>query len=506
MKNALRSALIVSLLTLAGHLVLFCIQIATAAFFGASGDMDAYLAASTLPSYIVTVLFGSIGFVFIPFFINYKSKNIEHKAYELALNLLNVCLLILGVITLLGILFARPILQLTAPGLGPQSINLAVKVAVVTWPTILVSGPVYLLASIYQAEKKFFWQAVVPLVGAVANLVLLFLVVQRMGVVGLALATTFGVVVQVFLLTKILTSKVKYKPKIDWHSSDLRELFRVALPMISVAIVTKSTPIIDRYFASNFNTGSISHLNYAYKIATVVAALISIGGSTVIFPRMALDVANNNINGLRSTISQGVRLMWAMIAPVVMIGTSLAMPAVSIFLKRGEFGASDVVAVADILKIYLFAVIGMALGNVTTKGFYALKETKILAMIGFFEALAYGVYTYFLARYFGVIGIAAGCVLYFTISIIWQFWVLNLKTGGYRGAVLIGSFLRTSFSAGLAGLTSYSISLFSGDNFIKILSGGLLGVICYLGFLKLSSSQELELILNLFKKKTDSKV
>ena len=153
MKHAFRSALIVSLLTLAGHGVLFLTQMIIAAYFGATSEMDAYLAASTLPSYLVTIIMGSLGYVFIPVFVEHRSRGTEGRAYDLALSLLNWCSLILGMATLLGIVFARELIHLSAPGLSSKTMDLAVQVAIVTWPTILASGPLYLLSRIYQIGR-----------------------------------------------------------------------------------------------------------------------------------------------------------------------------------------------------------------------------------------------------------------------------------------------------------------------------------------------------------------
>lgn len=285
MKNAFRSALIITLFTFLSQIVVFVSQIIVAAFFGANAEMDAFLAANTLPQYIITVLLGSLGFVFIPVFIDYKEKGNMEEANKLATSLFNNCLVFLGVITIIGILFAKPLLQLTAPGLNESSLNIGVKVAIITWPTILATGAFSLLSNIYQAEKKFGWQAAVPFIGAVINLLLLLLLCRWLGVVGLAIAATSSIVIQVVLLLKIIITPAKYKFNLNWKDESIQQVFRLALPLILVTFLTKFTPLIERYLASELSEGSISHLNYAFKIAGVITVLISVGGTTVIFPK-----------------------------------------------------------------------------------------------------------------------------------------------------------------------------------------------------------------------------
>ena len=497
MRNAFRSAFIITVFTFSGQVVLFVAQIITAAMFGASADMDAFLAANTLPQYVISVLLGSLGFVFIPLFIDYKTNGNEEKAYELGMSLFNNCILFLGIITILGILFVKPLLQITAPGLSPKELETGMKVAIITWPTIVASGALSLLSSIYQAEKKFGWQAAVPFIGAVVNLIMLWILARWLGVIGLAVATTCGVVVQVFLLIPILTQRKKYKFSLNWNDGSIHHIVKLVTPLILVAIVTKFTPIVDRYLASGLGEGSISHLNYAFKVTTIISVLISAGGATVIFPKMALDAATGNLSALRGTLSMGLRIMFLIIAPVVTIGISLSLPIIVILFNRGEFTSADSVAVASILKIYLFALMAMCLGNVTGKGFYVLKDTKTLAIFGVIETISYAVYTIFLTKWLGVIGIAIGYVIYFNISLIWQLLILNYKTGNYRGRTIIISFAKTILAAVSAGILSYVVSIFTPVIMLQIILGSVVGLTTFIAVLYLLGSKEIAVIRNI---------
>ncbi|MDZ7646834.1 MAG: lipid II flippase MurJ [Cytophagales bacterium] len=148
MKDAFRSVFIITVFTFSSQLILFVCQIVAASFFGAGNELDAFLAASTLPQYIISVLLGSLGFVFIPFFIDLKTNANQAKAYRLMVSIFNNCIVFLGLITVVGIIFAKPLLELTAPGLGPAALEIGVKVAIITWPTILASGALSFLTEV----------------------------------------------------------------------------------------------------------------------------------------------------------------------------------------------------------------------------------------------------------------------------------------------------------------------------------------------------------------------
>ena len=494
MKRAFRSALIITIFTFSTQLVLFIGQIIAAAKFGAGSEMDAFLAASTLPQYVITVLLGSLGFVFIPYFIDRKTNGNQEQAYKLAANLFNNSIFFLGLITIMGIVFARPFMMMTAPGLSPQSLDLGVKVSIITWPTVLATGALSLLLSIYQAEKKFSWQAIVPFIGAVIHLILLILLIPSLGVIGLAFASTCGVIVQVILLLRVLIRHDKYQFRLDWGDAEFHQILKLVAPLVLVAIVTKFTPLIDRFLASGLPEGSISHLNYAFKVATVASLLISVGGSTVIFPKIASDVSTFNTNALKGTISFGLRFMWVIIAPVITIGISLSLPMINILFNRGEFTGSDSIVVADLLKIYIVALIGMCLGTVTSKAYYALKDTRTLAVFGIIEAVAYAIYTVYLMKWLGVIGIAIGYMIYFNISLLWQLLILRFKLGNSGGYTLTRSYAITLVAAVVGGGVAYIVVKIASISLVQVAVGGFLGLLSYAMVLFLLNSREFKLI------------
>jgi putative peptidoglycan lipid II flippase len=501
MKNALRSAFIITLFSFTSQLVLFIAQILAAAFFGADTDMDAYLAAVTLPQYVISVLLGSLAFVFIPVFVDYKVRGVEQDAYAVAASLFNNCMVVLSILAVLGIIFARPLIELTAPGLRAETMDLAVKVAIITWPSILATGAVSLLSSIYQAEKKFGWQAAVPFIGAAVNVLLLLLLAKSLGVLGLAVATTASVVVQALLLVRII-AKPSYRFSFDWKSPAIRQILRLLFPLIFVAVLTKFTPLIERFLASQLPEGTISHLNYAFKIAGALTILITIGGSTVIFPKMAAVSSDNDFEQLRKTISLGMRLMWLIIAPIVSIGFVLAVPVVKLLFERGEFSGSDSTAVAEIFQIYLLALIGMCLGNITGRGFYVMKDTRTLGIFGTFEVIAYCIYTYFLARWLGITGIVIGYVIYFNISLLWQLVVLDVRLKGARSPGDVRSIITIAVAAFVGGIFTLQVRQLIGTEtpWLIVPVAAAAGLASYALSLLLLKSPEIKMVLEIFRK------
>lgn len=494
MRKAIFSTLSITAFRVVWLAVAFISQIVIAGFFGAKSGMDAFIAANTLPQYIITVLMGSLGFVFIPAFIDYKAKGCQDEAWGLASNMINLCLLLFGVITIAGLIFARPILQLITPGLGPEAIEIGTRISIIVWPTVLLTAMMTLLSSIYQAQGRFFWQAAVPVIGALVNLGMLVLLARWWGVVGLAVATTASILIQVGLLVKVISGPGKYRLGLNWRDPGIQQVFRLFLPLVIVGFFTKFTPLVERYLASGLGEGSISHLNYAFRFMSVAAILISSGISTVIFPMMSRNVSSEDMGALKNTMSISLRMMWFCIAPIIAIGFSLCLPLIAIFFQHGEFDFKDTLAVAGILRIYLFALIGICLANVTGRGFYVLKDTKTVAIVGIFESILYVIYTVFLARLLGVIGIVIAYAIYSNASLLWQSLILRFKTGNSGGRGITVSFIKTAMAAVITAIVTYLVTSAIKTGLMQLIFGGLTGMAVYLAVLHLTGSREIKVI------------
>src|SRR3972149_3626424 len=102
MKFAARAIISMTAFTLAGQALAFVMQMVMAEKFGAKMEMDSFLAATTIPQYVTTIVVGALGSVLIPVFVGLKSKSFESEAYKTVSILINGGVLFLGLFSLVG--------------------------------------------------------------------------------------------------------------------------------------------------------------------------------------------------------------------------------------------------------------------------------------------------------------------------------------------------------------------------------------------------------------------
>src|SRR5262249_1037469 len=119
-------------------------------------------------------------------------------------------------------------------------------------------------------------------------------------------------------------------------------------------------------------------------------------------------------------------------------------PLITSIFVRGQFTGSDAIAVSGLLQIYLIALAGTCTGSLTGRCFYALQDTRTLAIVGTIETFAYAGYAAWLTKHLAAAGLAWAYVAYFNVSVLWQIAVLRHKLRGVDGGRMAASMVKTA--------------------------------------------------------------
>lgn len=484
----------VSALSLVGMIVSFFIQTAIAKHFGATDELDAFLAASTFPQYVVAVLTGSLGVVFIPIFIDHLNGKADGAAWEVASSVFNLTSLFLLLVVALGILFADPIVRMAFPGLSPEAISLTVYMTRILWPSIIFSGWISLISGIYQAHESFLWPALVSALGLAATLFLFLILRVSLGIEALAWSTLIAAGLQAALLLPIFLRAGRFELSWKWLPG-VRQTWLLLWPLFLSGFFIRATSIVDRYVASSLPAGSISHLGYASKILALASVLISTGLATVLFPRMASSASLRDMGQLKNTVSNALRMIWLVVSPITAWLVLLSVPLVTVLLERGAFHREDSLAVGVLLAWYAISLTGTSVGAITGRVFYVLQDTRTPSIMGVLEMLAYLMYTPLLAAWYGTIGVAVAYGIYFTASVAWHAYYIWSALGRSRPVRLWRSFLEILLATAISSCVVWWAASRTSEPWMQVLLAGISGFCSYILLLKLMGSRELEMLI-----------
>src|SRR6185436_17132025 len=145
-----------------------------AALFGASNAMDAYNVAFRIPN-LVRDLFaeGAMSSAFVPTFTRKLTTEGKDKAWRLGNNILNALLVITGVLVLIGIIFAPPIVAVFAGDYGtvPGKLELTVLLTRIMLPFLTCVALAAALMGMLNSLHQFFIPALSPAMFNVATII-----------------------------------------------------------------------------------------------------------------------------------------------------------------------------------------------------------------------------------------------------------------------------------------------------------------------------------------------
>jgi len=343
--------IVVGALVLSVKFIAAAKEMAMAWRYGVSGEVDAYLLALAITTWLPVILSSVSLVVFIPRLA--ALNEIERRLYIGELNLI-YALLAVGVFGL-TVLVGPSVAAWIASDLKSETIELA-RMAVI-WLSPISAFIVFIgyFSLRLQSRRKFGY----TLYEAMPALFILLLVLTLPGHTGIA-PVLWGTVIGFGIQTLVLTGMTHRADGSVGHLS----LPNFASPawygiagaigvmLMSQLINGLNTPI-DQVFAARVGDNAIATLGYANRVIALATAL----GATVI-ARAALPVFSAAAISEAADTARRQALTWAALmlvagAAAAFIGWNLSEFVVGLLFERGAFGASDTERVGSVLRIAL---------------------------------------------------------------------------------------------------------------------------------------------------------
>jgi putative peptidoglycan lipid II flippase len=413
-----QSAFKVSLGGLFGLVTGLASQMIIASFFGAGAEMDAFLTALVVPVYFQAVLLSGLPFVFIPAFVEAETVRDDNQAWALAGTFFCLTAVILASVAVGGSLFAHRIIAISAPGLSPEKSHLAAQMLSVLMFVVPFTGLGTLTRGIQNARNRFFWPAVAPAVGSVGNVAVLLCLHRSVGPAALA----WGYLVAGILsasLTIVPVLRHGWKSLIPLNDSRVHDMAKLIAPFILFGILTRSTSVFERYFASSLPDGDLSYLGYAGRVARILIAVLGSAIATAAFPTMARAHAQRGESGLVEETEHGFRLTVAVAFPAWALFGALSVPLVAVLFERGAFQHVATLATSRIVPIVVLgALVFRMIGNLTTRVYYVTKDTHTVPMVVAVTTVVYVLLAKALVDARGYVGLALAQPLHSGLAIL----------------------------------------------------------------------------------------
>ena len=465
MRSVARSAGVISAATFLSRVLGLVREQVFAAQFGAGFAVDAFQVAFRVPN-LLRDLFaeGAMSAAFVPTLSRAQERGGPEAALRLTNLVINFLLVVVSAICLVGILAAPWIVRVLAPGFAavPGKLELTTLMTQIMTPFLVLVSTAAAVMGFLNTRRVFFIPAVAPAMlnlGLIASGFLIAPLCPRFGlepVVGMAFGTLLGGLGQLLVQVPALRAQgYRWRPVVSFRDPDVLRMVSLMTPAAVGIAAVQVNNFVSTFLASQLPEGSVSWLNYAYRLMQLPIGLFGVAVATVTLAEVARHAAQQNIAGLKETLSFSLRLVFLLTLPATLILLALSRPIVALLYQHGKFGASDTMETARALWGYAVGLAAFSGVRVMVPAYYSLGLARIPVMISFVSIGATVVLNFLLMGPMAHAGLALATSIGSVLNFVLLFWMLRSRIGGIGGRSLATSVAKIATAAVVAGVAAW---------------------------------------------------
>ena len=391
--SLIKSASIVSLLTLASRITGLVRELLIASTFGASAMTDAFNVAFRIPNFFRR-LFGEGAFsqAFVPVLAATRAQHGLESTHLLIDRVGTVLLWALLATCVVGVLASPWLVWAMASGLqqDPRGFDVAVVMTRWMFPYIGFMSLVALAAGVLNTWKRFAVPAFTPVLLNLCMIGAAWLGGPWFKTLGLEpiYALCGGVLAGGALQLAVQLAALRnmdLMPRIAWRWAAIRAAWAdpgtknvasLMVPALLGVSVAQISTLINTQIASHLPSGSVSWLTYADRLMEFPTALLGVALGVVLMPQLALASAGADAKKYSALLDWGLRIVVLLSVPCSIGLLIFAKPLVAVLYHYGAFTAVDVNQTALALKGWGAGLVGIVAIKVLAPGYYASQDIK----------------------------------------------------------------------------------------------------------------------------------
>lgn len=438
---------IVAAATIISKVVGLVRQVAIGAAFGTDAIAEAYNFAYIVPGFLL-ILLGGINGPFYSAIVSVLAKRKKEEAAPLVETMTTLVGVVLLAVTILLVVFAGNLIDLTTPGLdqrpdGELIKAIATRQLQIMAPMAVLAGLIGIGFGTLNVANQYWLPSISPLLSSITVVIAVAFLGLQLGKniyaaenviysgAILAVGTTAGAILQwaVQLVAQARIGMGGLRLRFDFNQPGVREIMKIMLPATFSSGMLYINWQINSIFAS-YIPGAASGLNYANLLVQTPLGVISNIVLVPLLPIFSRLTDPQDWGELKQRIRQGLILSAFTMLPLGALMIALSQPIVNLVYKRGAFDQKASDLVASLLVAYgvgMFVYLGR---DVLVRVFYALGDGNTPFRISLFNIVLNVVLDVIFIRSFGAPGLVLATVGVNLSSTLMLLYLLDRKIGG----------------------------------------------------------------------------
>ena len=456
-RHLVRSASLITPLTLLSRLTGYVREKAIAFTLGAGMRSDAFFVAFRIPNMLREIIGeGAMSSAVIPVYTEVSARRSEDEARAFVGRVAATFALILAGITVAGIAASPWLVTLLAGQFRETPGKFALTVLLNRWifPYIFLVSLAALCQALLNAHRRFAAAAAAPILLNVAMIVAALFVAPHLAEPTFALAG--GVLVGGLLQIAVQVPQLRRlhavgRPALGWKDPSVRSVLLLMAPRLLAYGISAVNTVVSTRFAAGLSNGSVSHLYYANRLKELVLGGFAVSIATVILPLLSRQALQPDRGPFKESLAFALRLIAFVTIPATVGLVMLREPIVRVLFQGGRFGAADTVETAGVLAALAAGLFFFAGIRIVVPAFYALKNTTLPVAAAIADAIVFVTLCVALTGPLGLPGIGLAASAAAAVNVIVLVVALRRREGRLHGRAMASSFGRIALAATVMG-------------------------------------------------------
>jgi len=460
-----RAASTVSLAVFASRVLGLVREQIFAGFFGAGYAIDAFVVAFRIPN-LLRDLFaeGALSAAFVTVFTDYDQKQGAERTWRLANNVIVCLILLLGGLMAAGVFFSSQLVSLMAPDFGQVSgkLDLTTLMTRIMFPFLPLVSLAAVAMGILNAKGKFFIPSMASgffNLGIIIAGLALSLAFQRLGIhpiVGMAWGAVVGGLLQLAVQLPLLGRVgFQFRWVLDLRDEGLRRIAKLMLPAVVGLSAIQINIFINTFYAASCPQGSVSWLNYAYRLFHLPMGLFGVALMVATTPVVSRHAASQDLAALKEALRSSLSMAFLVSLPAACGLIFLSRPIIALIYQHGRFTSTDTTQTAAALALYALGLLAFAAVKIMVPVFYALNNTRIPVIGSFLTVAGNLIFINLTLAPLQHLAIALSTSLSMVLNFLFLAAMLYRKLGDYGIGNLLGILLKAALASFLMGAAVY---------------------------------------------------
>ncbi|MFC8924033.1 murein biosynthesis integral membrane protein MurJ [Cellulosimicrobium sp. NPDC057127] len=348
------AAVMITVVTVASRLVGFARSLVLSSTLGTVGVGTAYTSANILPNVLFEVAAGgALAGAVVPLLAGPIARRSREDVSRIASAVLGWTLLVLVPLGALLALLAGPIAVALMSEEHPGLVDVTATFVRVFALQVPLYGVAVVLGGILQAHKRFFWQALSPLLSSLAVIAVYLVFValadgnqadvaelSGRAIAWLGWGTTAGVAVLALpLVGPVLRTGTRLRPRLRFPHGEGVRARNLALAGVGALVAQQLSVLATMWSALQFGPqATFPTYTFVQQVYLLPYAVLAFPLATSAFPRLAEHVAHARLDTFRSLLAVTTRalLVVAGIGVAALVAASEAVEAVFAVIARSS--------------------------------------------------------------------------------------------------------------------------------------------------------------------------